>query len=198
MSSTARPSSTPTTSPASRASRSTARSTTTRRASSSASRSGRSRRSSTRSPTCTSRRPWPSTPAGTPRTRWTRDLPDAPLAVSVAKSKSSDTARDVTAAMIQFHGGIGYTWEHDAHLFFKRAKREEYAVRRRHVPPRADRPAGRRWQLRSSPLPWRRQGCPVRSTTPTCRSERSCSAVHAGGLTGSAGSTRPRRRAPSS
>jgi alkylation response protein AidB-like acyl-CoA dehydrogenase len=53
-------------------------------------------------------------------------LPDAPLAVSVAKSKCSDTARDVTAAMIQFHGGIGYTWEHDAHLFFKRAKREEY------------------------------------------------------------------------
>ncbi|HET7531482.1 MAG TPA: acyl-CoA dehydrogenase family protein [Mycobacteriales bacterium] len=53
-------------------------------------------------------------------------LPDAALAVSVAKSKCSDTARDVTAAMIQFHGGIGYTWEHDAHLFFKRAKREEY------------------------------------------------------------------------
>ena len=53
-------------------------------------------------------------------------LPDGSLAVSVAKSKASDTARDVTAAMIQFHGGIGYTWEHDAHLFFKRAKREEY------------------------------------------------------------------------
>src|SRR4051794_25261612 len=53
-------------------------------------------------------------------------LPDAPLAVSVAKSKASDTARDATAAMIQFHGGIGYTWEHDAHLFFKRAKRLEY------------------------------------------------------------------------
>jgi acyl-CoA dehydrogenase len=29
--------------------------------------------------------------------------------------------------MIQYHGGIGYTWEHDAHLFYKRAKREEYA-----------------------------------------------------------------------
>jgi acyl-CoA dehydrogenase len=54
-------------------------------------------------------------------------LPDAALAVSVAKSKASDVARDVTAAMIQFHGGIGYTWEHDAHLFFKRAKRLEYA-----------------------------------------------------------------------
>lgn len=53
-------------------------------------------------------------------------LPDAPLAVSVAKSKANDAAREATAAMIQFHGGIGYTWEHDAHLFFKRAKREEY------------------------------------------------------------------------
>src|SRR5436190_1890974 len=51
---------------------------------------------------------------------------DAAIAASVAKAKASDTARDVTAAMIQFHGGIGYTWEHDAHLFFKRAKREEY------------------------------------------------------------------------
>ena len=54
-------------------------------------------------------------------------LPDAALAVSVAKAKASDAARDATAAMIQFHGGIGYTWEHDAHLFFKRAKRLEYA-----------------------------------------------------------------------
>src|SRR4051812_45006951 len=33
-------------------------------------------------------------------------LPDAALAASVAKAKASDTARDVTAAMIQFHGGI--------------------------------------------------------------------------------------------
>ncbi len=54
-------------------------------------------------------------------------LPDASLAVSVAKAKASDAARDATAAMIQFHGGIGYTWEHDAHLFFKRAKRIEYS-----------------------------------------------------------------------
>ncbi len=52
---------------------------------------------------------------------------DAGLAISVAKAKASDAARDVTAAMIQFHGGIGYTWEHDAHFFFKRAKRQEYA-----------------------------------------------------------------------
>ena len=52
---------------------------------------------------------------------------DARLAVSVAKAKASDTAREATAAMIQFHGGIGYTWEHEAHFFYKRAKRLEYA-----------------------------------------------------------------------
>ena len=53
-------------------------------------------------------------------------LPDASLAVSVAKSKATDAATEATAKMIQFHGGIGYTWEHDAHLFFKRAKRIQY------------------------------------------------------------------------
>ena len=51
------------------------------------------------------------------------DLPDAPLALAVAKAKASDAALDATAAMIQYHGGIGYTWEHEAHFFYKRAKR---------------------------------------------------------------------------
>jgi acyl-CoA dehydrogenase len=50
-------------------------------------------------------------------------LPDAELATAVAKAKASDTALAATAAMIQYHGGIGFTWEHDAHFFFKRAKR---------------------------------------------------------------------------
>ncbi|GAY07104.1 acyl-CoA dehydrogenase family protein [Pseudonocardia sp. N23] len=48
---------------------------------------------------------------------------DADLAVAVAKAKASDAAAAATAAMIQYHGGIGYTWEHEAHLFYKRAKR---------------------------------------------------------------------------
>jgi acyl-CoA dehydrogenase len=47
-------------------------------------------------------------------------------AVSVAKAKASDAAVLATAAMVQFHGGIGYTWEHDAHFFLKRAKRQEH------------------------------------------------------------------------
>jgi acyl-CoA dehydrogenase len=50
-------------------------------------------------------------------------LLDIDLSVAVAKSKASAAAKLATAAMIQFHGGIGFTWEHDAHLYFKRAKR---------------------------------------------------------------------------
>jgi len=48
---------------------------------------------------------------------------DAALAVSVAKAKAGDAAVASTGAMVQYHGGIGYTWEHEAHLFYKRAKR---------------------------------------------------------------------------
>ncbi|KPM56766.1 acyl-CoA dehydrogenase [Frankia sp. R43] len=51
------------------------------------------------------------------------ELPDLLLAVAVAKAKASQAARDATSTMIQFHGGIGYTWEHDAHFFYKRARR---------------------------------------------------------------------------
>lgn len=54
-------------------------------------------------------------------------LPDRAVAASIAKSKASDAARKATSDMIQYHGGIGYTWEHDAHFYFKRAKRLEYA-----------------------------------------------------------------------
>jgi alkylation response protein AidB-like acyl-CoA dehydrogenase len=54
-------------------------------------------------------------------------LPDKAVAVSIAKAKAADAARKATSDMIQYHGGIGYTWEHDAHFYFKRAKRLEYA-----------------------------------------------------------------------
>ncbi|HZG91990.1 MAG TPA: acyl-CoA dehydrogenase family protein [Pseudonocardia sp.] len=50
-------------------------------------------------------------------------LEGAELAVAVAKAKAADVALAATAAMIQYHGGIGYTWEHEAHFFYKRAKR---------------------------------------------------------------------------
>lgn len=48
--------------------------------------------------------------------------PEARLALHAAKSFCADTYRMCAGNMIQLHGGIGFTWEHDAHLFFKRAR----------------------------------------------------------------------------
>lgn len=47
---------------------------------------------------------------------------DAAMALHAAKSFCADTFFTCAANMIQLHGGIGFTWEHDAHLFFKRAR----------------------------------------------------------------------------
>ena len=43
-------------------------------------------------------------------------------AAAVAQSWCSDAYRTVTAETVQLHGGIGFTWEHDAHLYFRRAR----------------------------------------------------------------------------
>lgn len=47
---------------------------------------------------------------------------EASLALHAAKCFCADTAFRCAGDMIQLHGGIGFTWEHDAHLFFKRAR----------------------------------------------------------------------------
>jgi alkylation response protein AidB-like acyl-CoA dehydrogenase len=47
---------------------------------------------------------------------------EAALALHAAKSFAADTFFMCASNMIQLHGGIGFTWEHDAHLFFKRAR----------------------------------------------------------------------------
>jgi alkylation response protein AidB-like acyl-CoA dehydrogenase len=54
------------------------------------------------------------------------NAPEAGLAASMAKAYVSDAYRKVTGAGIQLHGGIGFTWEHDLHLYFKRAKSSEF------------------------------------------------------------------------
>ncbi|MEU3336962.1 acyl-CoA dehydrogenase family protein [Streptomyces sp. NPDC002144] len=50
------------------------------------------------------------------------DAPDLPAVASLAKAFCSDACVRATADNIQVHGGIGFTWEHPAHLYLKRAK----------------------------------------------------------------------------
>ncbi|WP_408591334.1 acyl-CoA dehydrogenase family protein [Novosphingobium sp.] len=47
---------------------------------------------------------------------------EATLALHAAKAFCADTYHMCAGNMIQLHGGIGFTWEHDAHLYFKRAR----------------------------------------------------------------------------
>jgi alkylation response protein AidB-like acyl-CoA dehydrogenase len=61
---------------------------------------------------------------------WTvdADAADRSLAASMAKAYVSDAYRKVAGDGIQVHGGIGFTWEHDMHLYFKRAKSSEVTL----------------------------------------------------------------------
>lgn len=53
------------------------------------------------------------------------NVPDAAAAVSVAKMYASDSSRNVGNRGIQVHGGMGFTWENDIHLYYRRAKASE-------------------------------------------------------------------------
>ena len=50
---------------------------------------------------------------------------EARIAAALAKARCSDAYLSVAAETIQVHGGIGFSWDHDAHLYFKRAKTDE-------------------------------------------------------------------------
>ncbi len=56
------------------------------------------------------------------------DAPDRTMAASMAKAYTSDAYRRAAGNGIQVHGGIGFTWEHDMHLYFKRAKASEVSL----------------------------------------------------------------------
>lgn len=58
---------------------------------------------------------------------WTleENAPDAGVAVSIAKMYASDASRTVGNRGIQVHGGMGFTWENDLHLYYRRAKASE-------------------------------------------------------------------------
>jgi alkylation response protein AidB-like acyl-CoA dehydrogenase len=55
------------------------------------------------------------------------NAPDAATAVSIAKMYASDAGRTVGNRGIQIHGGMGFTWENDLHLYYRRAKASETA-----------------------------------------------------------------------
>jgi len=55
------------------------------------------------------------------------NAPDAATAVSIAKMYASDAGRTVGNRGIQIHGGMGFTWENDVHLYYRRAKGSETA-----------------------------------------------------------------------
>jgi alkylation response protein AidB-like acyl-CoA dehydrogenase len=50
---------------------------------------------------------------------------ELPAVASLAKAYCSDAYFHASAENIQIHGGIGFTWEHPAHMYFKRAKSSE-------------------------------------------------------------------------
>ncbi len=50
---------------------------------------------------------------------------EAARAVAIAKAYASDASREVANRGVQVHGGIGFTWEHDLQLYYKRSKASE-------------------------------------------------------------------------
>ena len=52
---------------------------------------------------------------------------EASRAAALAKARLSDVYSQTTNKAVQMHGGIGFTWEHDMHFWFKRAKWNEFA-----------------------------------------------------------------------
>ncbi len=50
------------------------------------------------------------------------DDPELSTAGAIARISACEAFEDTTVEMIEFHGGVGYTWEYDCHLFYRRAK----------------------------------------------------------------------------
>lgn len=53
------------------------------------------------------------------------DDPDLPVSGTIAKALCSEAYLQVGTENIHVHGGLGFTWEHPAHLYFRRAKSSE-------------------------------------------------------------------------
>ena len=88
----------------------------------SAGRSARSRRSSTSSPTCTSAIELARSNAYYGAWALSTDAAELPLAAAAARVAASEAYYLAAKENIQTHGGMGFTWEFDCHLYYRRAK----------------------------------------------------------------------------
>ncbi|HWC36325.1 MAG TPA: acyl-CoA dehydrogenase [Mycobacteriales bacterium] len=61
---------------------------------------------------------------------WTADESpeELPLAAAAAKGMAAVVLENATETLVQVHGGIGFTWEHDAHLYWRRAKVDRFLL----------------------------------------------------------------------
>ena len=64
---------------------------------------------------------------GPTQAAWASDVDDPVRAEAAAMAKAfvPEAANAVTAECIQIHGGVGFTWDCDAHLFYRRAKQND-------------------------------------------------------------------------
>ena len=66
---------------------------------------------------------WRTPSTGPPRTSPTRRL-----WASLAKAEATEAAVFVTTDCVQLHGGVGFTWDFDPHIFLKRARLNEVLI----------------------------------------------------------------------
>jgi len=61
---------------------------------------------------------------------WTSDESpeDLPLAAAAVKGMAATVLETTAETLVQVHGGIGFTWEHDAHLYWRRAKVDRFLL----------------------------------------------------------------------
>ena len=50
------------------------------------------------------------------------DEPELPVAACISRIQATEALDLISEEMVQMHGGVGYTWEYDCHLFYRRAK----------------------------------------------------------------------------
>jgi len=50
------------------------------------------------------------------------DEPELPIAACQSRVQASEALNQMSIEMIQLYGGVGYTWEYDCHLFYRRAR----------------------------------------------------------------------------